>query len=116
MVSATIQPLPSTRIQIPYPGLIGVSPEGVSDVHFMGLGQTPDFHVVMNPDSPADSYVLLEYVDGRSEYYRMTSLPPDVLSDQMVISYSKPTSESWVWMGEEVQLAGKGFPLGQVRN
>ena len=82
------------RVALPYPLGARLSAEGVASLHFMGFGETPDYHVVLNARHPNESYMMVTYLDGRSQNYRLM-LPPGKDVSHWVLALKPETPEEW---------------------
>jgi hypothetical protein len=92
---------------VPNAAAVSVSGIGVAAVQFLGMGKTPDFSLVLNPQNPADSYMVVFHRDGRRNHYRLESATGSVRQD-WVIAYSSPRQDKWIRLpdpGAELETA-----------
>lgn len=106
----------STRMVVPVPASISVSPLGIATVTFLGLGETPDYSLVLNPRNPHDSYMVVMDGDQRAQY-RLRFPDAEQQRDQWVIAYSDVRHDGWERLsghvgGAEVQTARLHPPDG----
>ena len=59
----------------------------------MGLGETPDYTLVLNPRNPVDSYMVVFHQDGRQVQYRLS--PPEDDNRKWVIAYASRIENEW---------------------
>ncbi len=95
------------RVTVPLAGAVGVSEEGVCNLHLMGMGEMPDFHLVLNPLAPDTSYVVVDDGPEGIRQYRLTGPRGEDLARNMVISFSKELAMPMRWLGRDEQLARK---------
>ena len=90
----------NVKIGLPYPFTANVSPDGICNIHFSGLMTTPDYHFVLNPTHPSESYMVVDRNDGKLWQYQL--LPPngETKSEHMVISYRRHAEQDWVQLGK----------------
>lgn len=98
--------LGSVRVGLPYPFTANVSADGNCNIHFSGLTQTPDYHFVLNPEHPAESYMVVDGNDGHLWQYKL--LPPhgERQAEHMVISYRQHSERDWVLLEEALPRCG----------
>lgn len=91
--------LGNVKVGLPYPFTAHVSPDGICNIHFSGLMTTPDYHFVLNPTHPSESYMVVDRNDGKLWQYKL--LPPngETRSEHMVISYQRHAEQDWVQLG-----------------
>ena len=95
------------RVTVPLAGAVGVSEEGVCNLHLMGMGEMPDFHVVLNPLAPDASYAVVDDGPKGIRQYRLAGPRGEDLARNMVISFSKELAMPMRWLGRDEQLARK---------
>lgn len=81
-------------LPVPFAYQAQISPRGHAVIHFAGLAHSPDIAIALNPSSPEDSYMIVTYMDGLIEQYRV--LPgEDGSIDNWVVSLPPPRPEPW---------------------
>lgn len=90
----------NVKIGLPYPFTANVSPDGICNIHFSGVMMTPDYHFVLNPAHPSESYMVVDRNDGKLWQYKL--LPPngETKSEHMVISYRRHAEQDWIQLGK----------------
>ena len=93
-------PLGTVKVGLPYPFTANVSPEGICNIHFSGLLQMPDYHFVLNPARPSESYMVVDRNDGKLWQYNL--LPPrgETQGEHMVVSFRRHAEQDWVRLGK----------------
>lgn len=88
------------KVGLPYPFTANVSPDGICNIHFSGLMMTPDYHFVLNPAHPTESYMVVDRNDGELWQYKL--LPPngETKSEHMLISYRRHAEQDWIQLGK----------------
>jgi len=81
-------------IALPFPVGAHVTPDGVAGIHFIGGGETPDFHIVMNMAHPEQSFMACYPLGGAVELYRL-SLPPGLGPDQWIAALPCDEPPQW---------------------
>ncbi len=93
---------------IPYAGALSVDAQGIADIHWIGMGETPDMHVRLNPADPDGSSVTVTYLNGQSHEYSLEPGAGSALRDNMVISYTVDLqAEKWTFLGRDQELVAK---------
>ncbi len=82
------------KIALPYPFSYRLSPDGIASVSFMGLGQTPDYHIVLNLKHPAHSYMVAMNPDGSNQQYKL-NLPGDRDIMHWIVGLKREAPDSW---------------------
>lgn len=90
-----MNPFGSQRIALPYPLGAHLSADGIASIHFMGVGETSDYHIVLNTKSPEQSYMYIVNLDGSSQQYQLR-LPRGKNLDHWVIGLKVEEPETWV--------------------
>jgi len=81
-------------LTVPTASAVSVSGIGVAAVQFMGMGRTHDFSLVLNPQNPADSYMVVFHADGTRDHYRLETAGTSV-RDDWVIAYTHIQHDAW---------------------
>ena len=92
-------PLGYTALAVPMASGLGVSALGVATIHFLGLGKTPDYSIVLNPRMPVDSYLVVHQEGGRRVHYRMTFPSEKAARDSWVVAFSEDRVYEWPLLG-----------------
>lgn len=87
-------PLGLKSVALPFPFSARLSNQGVASVHFMGFGETPDYHMIVNARAPDQSYMTVWHLDGTVETYRL-SLPTNKDINHWVIGLKPDEPERW---------------------
>ena len=80
---------------VPHASSVSVSSSGASAINFSGLGEGPDFSVVINPSEPEKSYLAVFHEDGRRDHYTLTLPNIGAVSRSWVVAYSNDVNEEW---------------------
>jgi sugar lactone lactonase YvrE len=83
-----------SKIALPYPFSYRLTPDGLASVSFMGLGQTPDYHIVINLKHPTHSYMVAMHPDGSSQQYKL-NLPADRDVMHWIVGLKREAPDSW---------------------
>jgi hypothetical protein len=94
-VAGQVDSVGDTAIVVPQPAAISVSVLGMATLHFMGLGQTPDFAIAIDPRNPSESYMVVFTPDDRRWHYRLELPGPGEQSDQWIIAYRGLRPDEW---------------------
>ena len=100
-----VQAAGTMRVTVPFPGPVSVSEKGLCNVHLMGMGEAPDFHIALNPIEPEASYVVVDDGVNGIRQYRLAGPRGESLARNMVISYSKELSSPAKWLGRDERFA-----------
>jgi hypothetical protein len=96
LLTARVRSVGTTRVAVPQPGAVTVSALGIATVHFLGLGETEDYSLVVNPRNPTDSYMVVFRSDGHQCRYRLEADPAgDNQAEDWVIAYAHRVEEEW---------------------
>lgn len=87
-------------IPLPYPVGASAGADGMASIHFMGMGEMPDYHVGLNPLHPEESYLAVMSLEGTLDTYRL-DLPTGVPPSYWVLAPTREAPETWV------RLAGR---------
>jgi len=100
-----VQAAGAMRVTVPFPGLASVSEKGICNIHLMGMGETPDFHLLLNPLEPEASYVVVDDGPNGIQQYQLSGPRGETLARNMVISFSKELSTKAKWLGRDEKFA-----------
>ncbi len=89
-----LRDLGAGALVVPQPSAVTVSSIGIATVHFLGLGRTPDYSLVLNPRNPLDSYMVVHHDDGTRDHYRLETTRPEGELD-WVIAYTHLRHDQW---------------------
>lgn len=82
------------KLALPHPAAYRLSPEGTATVHFMGMGETPDFHVILNMKDPGLSYMVAMHTDGTYQQYEL-KLPANKNIQHWIVGLKRDNPEAW---------------------
>jgi len=82
------------KLALPHPASYRLSPEGTASVSFMGMGETPDFHVIINLNDPDSSYMVAIHPDGKCHQYAL-KIPDGKNLDHWVVGLKRDNPEAW---------------------
>jgi len=82
------------KLALPHPASYRLSPEGTASVSFMGMGETPDFHVIINMNDPESSYMVAIHPDGKCQQYAL-KIPQGKSLDHWVVGLKRDNPEAW---------------------
>ena len=105
LAAPCVQAAGKMRVTVPLPGPVGVSENGVCNLHLMGMGEIPDFHIVLNPVEPEASYVVVDDGLKGTRQYQLAGPHGEDLSRHMVISFSKELATPMRWLGRDEKFA-----------
>lgn len=94
MVSGKFDNLGTFDIPIPFAYQAKVSPRGHAVIHFAGLGQSPDVSIAINPEKPTESFMVVSYITGVIEQYRLERAPDGSINN-WVVSLPPRRPETW---------------------
>jgi hypothetical protein len=100
-----VQAAGTMRVIVPFAGPVSVSEKGICNLHLMGMGETPDFHMVLNPIDPKASYVVVDDGPNGIQQYQLAGPRGEDLARNMVISFSKELSTQAKWLGRDERFA-----------
>ena len=86
-----------SKLALPHPAAYRLSPEGTATVNFMGMGETPDFHIILNMKEPDLSYMVVMHPDGKYQQYEI-KLPADKNIQHWVVGLKRDNPEAWKYM------------------
>lgn len=84
MVAGKFDNLGTFDLPIPFAYQAKVSPQGHAVIHFAGLGQSPDISIAINPEKPNESFMVVSYITGVIEQYRLERAPDGSLNNWLV--------------------------------
>jgi len=87
-------PLGQKAVALPFPFSARLSNRGVASIHFMGFGETPDYHMIINARIPDQSYMTVMHLNGAQESYRLL-LPANKTIHHWVIGMKPDEPERW---------------------
>lgn len=87
------------NVTLPYPFAYRLTQDGIASVSFMGFGETPDYHIMMNMKDPSQAYMVVMHTDGAYQQYRL-ALPPGKDIQHWVIGLKRENPETWARMEE----------------
>lgn len=94
LVSGKFDNLGTFDIPIPFAYQAKVSPRGHAVIHFAGLGQSPDVSIAINPEKPNESFMVVSYITGVIEQYRLERAPDGSLNN-WVVSLPPRRPDTW---------------------
>ena len=100
--------MPEEAPVVPYPASVTVTPSGIAAISFLGLGQTDDYSLVINPHSPDDSYMVVFGRDGTRRQYKLIRPQGAQGIERWVIGYSNASSDRWQKLGPGTQGLTEG--------
>ena len=74
---------------------VTVSESGVASIQLLGLGETPDYSIVINPRHSQASHLVSFNKDGSRDQYRLGFPPHDNSSESWVVAYADRLEEQW---------------------
>lgn len=92
--SVEFNPLGKQKVAIPAPLGCHLSPQGVASIHFIGAGETPDFHIVINTRNPDNSYMMVSQLGKTGDIYAL-SLPQGKQAGHWVAAMPRDEPEMW---------------------
>ena len=98
--SAQFEPIDLARIAVPQAGPVSVSSLGIATVHLLGLGQSDDYSLVLNPRYRDDSYMVVYKSDGTRIHYRLVNPTDETGGDLWVIALADKGADTWSLLGE----------------
>lgn len=112
LILGVAEAMGNAKVTVPFPSGARTAAGGVASIHFMGLGQTPDYSIVVNPRRPKESYLFVLRPDGGSEQYRL-ELPPGRDATEWVVALRGRGPDQWAALSgdtSETRLAINGSP------
>lgn len=106
MVSGRFDNLGTFDLPIPFAYQAKVSPRGHAVIHFAGLGQSPDVSIAMNPEKPNESFMVVTYISGLIEQYRLERAPDGSINN-WVISLPPRQPDTWTSLQTAARENGK---------
>ncbi len=97
-------PFTPERVALPHPMAARLTPEGTASVSFMGFGEAPDFHVILNMKAPSQSYMVVMHLDGTSQEYRIR-VPDGKTLDHWIIAMHPDARDAWTRLEQIPNLA-----------
>lgn len=94
MVSGRFDNLGTFDLPIPFAYQAKVSPRGHAVIHFAGLGQSPDVSIAINPEKPTESFMVVTYISGLIEQYRLERAPDGSINN-WVVSLPPRQPDTW---------------------
>ena len=92
---------------VPHASSVTVSSIGAAAISFNGLGETPDYSIVINPVDPEKSYLAVFYEDGRRDHYTLSLPDIEAVARSWVVAYSNDVNDEWQSLSAQ--------PRGEVR-
>lgn len=80
---------------VPHASSVTVSTSGAAAINFTGMGETPDFSVIINPQQPEKSYMAVFYENGTRDHYTLSLPNADSVMHNWVVAYSNDITEQW---------------------
>jgi sugar lactone lactonase YvrE len=102
MVSGKFDNLGTFDLPIPFAYQAKVSSRGHAVIHFAGLGQSPDVSIAINPEKPTESFMVVSYITGVIEQYRLERAPDGSLNNWLV-SLPPRRPDTWTSLKNTVQ-------------
>jgi hypothetical protein len=96
---AEFKPIDLEQIVVPQPAAVSVSTLGIATVQFLGMGQTEDYSLVLNPRHPSDSYMVVFRQDGKQEQYKLFSANAEEADTSWVIALAGKGPDEWMQLG-----------------
>ena len=94
------------KIALPYPSMTRLTPEGTASVSFMGYGETPDYHVILNMKDPTQSYMVAMHLDGTYQEYKLM-IPEGKDIDHWIVGIKTEVPEMWTKLNQPVKMAAR---------
>jgi hypothetical protein len=113
LVEGTLVSMGRGKLMVPYATAARTSVSGVTSLHFMGMGRTPDYSVVINPRHPSESYMVAFEADGSQQQYQLT-VPSRSGAENWVVALEGKAPEKWAsltYVPEVVAQADTGSSI-----
>ncbi|MBU1692939.1 MAG: hypothetical protein KKC51_03135 [Verrucomicrobia bacterium] len=89
----------TATLAVPTPAGVGVSALGIASIHFMGLGRTPDYSIVLNPGQPFESYLVVYQPGGGRVHYRLELSAEGAGLESWVVAFTESRTDEWLSLG-----------------
>jgi hypothetical protein len=80
---------------VPHASSVTVSSSGAAAINFTGMGATPDFSVIINPQQPEKSYMAVFYENGTRDHYKLSLPDQESVMHNWIVAYSNDITEQW---------------------
>ena len=100
LMESRFTPVGGQQIALPMPFSTRIDNDGTASVHFMGLGVTPDYLLMLNTVKPDESIMLVMSPGERPQQYKV-SLPPNQDGRSWVIALKRKEPEVWKNLSRE---------------
>ncbi len=94
LMECSFFPMGGQRIALPMPFSSRIDTEGVATIHFMGMGITPDYLMMLNTVTPDQSFMLVMQPNEKPQLYGLY-LPPVRNSSYWVVALAHKEPETW---------------------
>lgn len=91
--------LGAANLAVPMPAGVGVSALGIASIHFVWLGRTPDYSVVLNPGQPFESYLVVYEGEGKRVHYRLDLSAENAGLKSWVVAFTESRPDEWLSLG-----------------
>lgn len=91
-----------TAMVVPHPAAVSVSALGMATLHFLGMGEFPDYAILLDPRHPMQSGLAVFEADGQVSHYRLKPIPERGLDD-WVIGYAERPDEQWTALSDHAR-------------
>ena len=88
------------KIPLPYPCATRLTPEGIVSVSFMGFGEAPDYHVIINMKDPSQAYMVAMHLDGTYQEYRLR-IPDGKTVEHWIVGIESEGVDMWTRMNAD---------------
>ena len=95
LVEGHLSNLGAGLLMVPLPASATVTPLGIASITFLGLGQMPDYSLVINPMNPSESFMVVYLSNGTREHYRLVFNEEEENRKNWVIGYSQVSNDGW---------------------
>ncbi len=94
VMESLFTPMGGQQIALPIPLSSRIDTDGIASIHFMGMGVTPDYLIMLNTASPDHSFMLVTQSNERPQLYAVT-LPPGQDRRHWVIALQHKVPDVW---------------------
>lgn len=100
VMESLFTPMGGKKMALPIPMSSRVDKDGVVSIHFMGMGVTSDYLVLLNTAAPETSFLLVMEPDEKPLLYSL-QLPPKHDRSHWVIALQHEVPEAWRELSDE---------------
>ena len=95
LMESRFTPIGGQKVALPIPVATRIDSDGIATVHFMGMGVTPDYLLMLNTAKPDLSFLLVMEPDKRPQQYRIYPPPSRQEGGQWVVALERKEPKVW---------------------